>query len=95
MWNDKISERFWWHHAQSAFEQLSDELAKAEDEEEVGLYLLNLHLKNHHDFQCFSAQEEEVVKKLLVYLIEESIRHRELLSKIVSEVKSMRSRHVP
>lgn len=94
MWSDKISERFWWHHGQSALDQLLDELAKAEDEEEVELYLLNLHHGNHHDFQCFTPKEIKVIKEILRLLIDESHRHKALLSQLIDSVKEMRGRYV-
>ncbi len=95
MWKDRVRERYWWREINNQIDELLFELAKAEDEEEIDLYLLNLHQKNEGDFQCFTKQEKELVQRLLAFLIQDTIQHRKLLTKIIKEVENIRNHHDP
>ena len=90
MWNDKVQDRYWWHPIKGSMEEFLYELAKAEDEEEVGFYLLNLYLRGESDFKCFARSEEKKIKKILTLLINDTLKHRALLSEIVSEIGNLR-----
>ncbi len=93
MWKDRVRERYWWREINSQIDEFLFELAKAEDEEEIDLYLLDLHRKNERDFQCFTPQEKKLVQKLLTFLIRDTIRHQKLLAEIVREIKTLRDKN--
>lgn len=63
------------------------EISKAEDDEESDLFLLRLHLNNQLDFGFFTEAEEEKVKKLLTTLIQDTLKHQQLLGKIQEELE--------
>ncbi len=90
MWNDKIQDRYWWHSVKGGVDELLYELAKAEDEEEVGFYLLNLYRSNDADFKCFTKSKEITIKRLLDFLMRETLKHRAMLSEITSEIGSLK-----
>lgn len=93
MWRDKVIHRYRWAEIHDKFEELIFELTKAEEEEEVGLYLLRLHYNNEADLGFFNAREREKIKSLLGELVKDTILHRELLSKVIEELKARRSKH--
>ncbi len=93
MWKDKVSQRYRWAAIQDKFDELIFELSKAEEEEEVGLYLLRLHYDNEIDLRFFDQGEKEKIKRMLGVLMADTVRHRELLSKIIAELKEKRPRH--
>lgn len=93
MWKDKVSQRYRWAAIQDQFDELIYELTKAEEEEEVGLYLLRLHYDNEIDLGFFSPLEKERIKKLLTVLMSDTARHRELLLEVIAELKGKRARH--
>ena len=90
MWNDKIQDRFWWHSVKGSVDELFYELAKAEDEEEIGFYLLDLYRSDKADFNCFTKDQEKRIKKYLTLLIDETLKHRALISEIVNELRSLK-----
>ena len=90
MWKDRIETRYWWHEAKDAIDQLLYELAKAEDEEELSYYVLNLHQKNKDDFNCFSGEENKEIKRLLSVLVHQTDKHRKLLNEIMKELNALR-----
>lgn len=65
-------------------------LSKAEEEGEVGIYLLRLHLENDVDLRFFKPKEREEIKKQLSFLIDETARHRELLAAAIEEMRQRR-----
>ncbi len=90
MWKDKIQERYWWHPVKNSLDEFLYELVKAEDEEEVGLYLLGLYRNDEADFKCFTKSKERKIKRLLNFLMKETLRHRVMLSEIASEIGSLK-----
>ena len=90
MWHDRITERYRWAKIKSQFDELIYELSKAEDEEEVGLYLLRLHCENEKDLLFFSEEEKKAIKRLLNILVADTLRHRELLGAVLKELKQER-----
>ncbi len=93
MWKDKVTQRYRWAAIQDKFDELIFELSKAEEEEEVGLYLLRLHYDNEIDLRFFDPGEKEKIKRMLDVLMSDTVRHRELLSKVSAELKEKRPRH--
>ena len=93
MWRDKVTQRYHWAGIHDKFEELIFELTKAEEEEEVGLYLLRLHYDNEIDLDFFNLREKERIKKLLTILMDDTARHRELLLKAIAELKARRVKH--
>ena len=94
MWGDQIRERYWWLSMQNEIEELFYQLSKAEDEEEVGVYLLRLHFENEQDLRFFSAKERKKVKELLSNLIDDTIRHKDMLFELTEEIKSIQKDEV-
>ena len=86
-------ERGGWASLEGQWHALLENLSKAEDEEEVGLYLLVLHLNNKPDLDFFSAAEAARIRKLLGFLIEDTARHRDLLSLVILELREKRRGH--
>ena len=93
MWRDKVTQRYHWAGIHDKFEKLIFELTKAEEEEEVALYLLRLHSGNEAELGFFSPREREKIKSLLGELVKGTILHRELLSKVIGELKARRCKH--
>ncbi len=94
MWKDSIGERYWWHEVKDQVDELLFELAKAEDEEEIGFYLLNLHLNSKQDYACFSKVQAKEIRTLLQQLVNDTFRHQKLLAEIVNEIKDIRDLHL-
>ena len=90
MWKDKAKDSFWWMEVRSEIDELLCELCKAEDEEEVGIYLLSLHFKNEKDLKFFTKKEIVTIKKLLSFLMSDTHRHRELLGEMGKELSELR-----
>ena len=93
MWSDQIRGRFWWAKIQSQLDKLLYELSKAEDEEELELYVLELHQRNEEDLKYFSTEERKKIEELLTVLIRGSRKHKELLGRIVKELEEVRAQH--
>ncbi len=93
MWRDRVKERYRWARIHSQMDELIYELTKAEDEEEVGLYLLRLHCDNEIDLKFFARIEKALIKNLLTTLVNDTVRHRELLTEIIGELKDKRRVH--
>lgn len=93
MWSDRTCDRYWWHQMRDQFDEFIFELAKAEDEEEISLYLLNLHKNSKDDFNGFSQVEQETIQKFLEVLCEETTGHRTILAEIIQEAVKLRESH--
>lgn len=88
MWRDPVRKRYGWARVRHEFDELILELAKAEDEEEVGLYLLKLHHEYDLDLAFFTNVEKAKIKKYLAVLIRDTERHRRLLKTAVKELEA-------
>jgi len=86
-WEDKVENHFEWARIQSEREELLFELYKAEDEEEAGIYLMEMHLRNKTDLEFFSSRERKRIKELMGQLIRDTIKHRDLLGECVEEIE--------
>ena len=93
VWTDKIENRYWWHQTKGEFDQLICELEKAEDEEGVSLYVLEMHQKSEADFSCFGKETEFEIRRLLTHLIKETEKHKNLLSEIADELKALKEKY--
>ncbi len=87
MWNDDVSDRYWWADIYNQIERLMWELSKAEDEEEVDLYLLGLHFQNESDLKFFTKMERDEIKKRLSVLMTDTQKHIKLLNEVSEELK--------
>ncbi len=94
MWKDEVRERYWWHEMRGALDQLLYELAKAEDEEELGFYLLHFYQTTQSDYECFTKEEEKKMKRLLGFLMHQTQKHRKWLGEIIAELKKLGESHV-
>lgn len=86
MWQDKVTQRYRWAGIRGEKDELLYELSKAEDEEEVALYLLRLHYDNETELKSFTPAQKEKIKKLLSILIRDTIKHREFLAAVIKEL---------
>ena len=93
MWKDPVESRYWWSKIQNQWDKLLHELGKAEEEEEVDLYLLRLHFDNKTDRELFTPAEEEEMLKLLSILMNDTIKHRELLAQVIVELEEKRKKY--
>lgn len=93
MWKDNVERRYHWAKIRSQLDELLFELSKAEEEEEVGLYLLRLHLDNKIDLKFFTAAQRERVSALFSILINDTKRHQELLAGAIRELGQKRQIH--
>lgn len=89
MWNDNAKNRYWWIKCQNQLEEFLCELSKAEDEEEVDLYLLTLHFNNESDLKFFTQAEQEWIKKNLSILMHDTEKHRGLLAELSEGLKEL------
>jgi hypothetical protein len=87
VWRDPVRKRYGWARVRHELDELILELAKAEDEEEVGLYLLKLHHEYDLDLALFTVPEKTKIKKCLAALIRDTERHRRLLKAVVKELE--------
>ena len=90
MWTDKIEEHYWWAHIEDEVDQLILELSKAEDEEAAELSLLKLHFDNRSDYQFFTPEEEKEIKERLSILVNDTIKHAELLSQAIKQLEEIK-----
>lgn len=90
MWADNVRDRYWWIKIRNQVEELLCELGKAEDDEQTDLYLLRLHLDNEPELQFFTVDERNKVEKLLSILIQDTLKHRNLLSKLTEQIEKER-----
>ncbi len=90
MWKDSVRNRYRWAGIENKMDELIYELSKAEEEEEVGLYLLHLHYDNEIDLNFFSKTEKGKIKKLLGILINDTMQHRERLALVIKELMEKR-----
>lgn len=86
-WEEKIEKEYEWAQIQNQREELLFNLYKAEDEEEAGIYLMQLHLNNKADMDFFNPKERERVEELLTLLIRDTTKHRDLLDEVVNEIE--------
>lgn len=93
MWRDPVRKRYRWAAMQSQMDELIFELSKAEEEEEIGLYLLRLHYDNEVDLRFFTQREKDKIKKLLGILMNDTARHRELLTSVMRELAEKKGSH--
>ncbi|MBI4550175.1 MAG: hypothetical protein HY714_04545 [Candidatus Omnitrophica bacterium] len=91
MWREPVRKRYRWASVKHELDELILELAKAEDEEEVGLYLLKLHHEHELDPALFGAAERAKIKKCLAVLIRDTERHRRLLKAAVAELEAKKN----
>ncbi|MBI4971867.1 MAG: hypothetical protein HZC17_08570 [Candidatus Omnitrophica bacterium] len=87
-WEENIEKEYEWAHIQNLREELLFNLYKAEDEEEASVYLIQLHLDNAKDLKFFSESERKRIKEILMILIKETQKHRELLDEVVDEIEA-------
>lgn len=93
MWSDRLRQHYWWAEIGSGAEKFLYELHKAEDEEDTGIYLLQLYLNNEVDLEFFDEKERHRVRQILAYLICETEKHRKILGKLASELEAKRVKY--
>lgn len=89
---DAEREERWWIAPDPQWEELIHDLSQAEDEEDVGLYLLRLHFNNQPDLDFFTSREIAKIKRLLSFLMDDTAKHMDLLSLVILELKEKRRR---
>jgi hypothetical protein len=89
MLQDKIRLPYPWIKAKTQIDKLLYRLALAEDQEEAQTFLLRLYVENHNDLEFFDPLERGRVEGFLRFLIEDTRRHKEILTAIMEEVKAM------
>ncbi len=93
MWNDKLRQHYWWAEINSPAEKFLYELRKAEDEEDAGVYLLQLYLNNESDLHFFSNKDRRRICQILTFLIHETEKHRTILAHLADELEKRRAGH--
>ena len=88
MWKQRIQERYPWAEIHDKLDELLLELSKAEDEEDVELSLLSLHLSHRIDLSFFTEKEQKQIKDSLNILIEDTKKHCQFLAACILEMKS-------
>lgn len=87
MWSDKIKDRYWWVDIKNRKDALLYELFKAEDEEEVDLFLLKLYLDDRTDLDFFTEMEQKQVEDALSILMRDTANHQQLLIEVIQELR--------
>lgn len=93
MWSDRLRQHYWWAEINSPAEKFLYELRKAEDEEDAGVYLLQLYLNNESDLHFFSNKDRRKIRQILTFLIHETKRHRSILAHLADELEKRRASH--
>lgn len=93
MWSDRLRQHYWWAEINSPAEKLLYELRKAEDEEDAGIYLLQLYMHNEGDLMFFTSSERRKIRQILGFLIGETERHKAILSHLADELEKKRVKH--
>ena len=92
MWSDRLREHYWWAEMNSRAEKFLYELRKAEDEEDTGIYQLQLCLNNEADLLFFTKKERRRIRQILAFLVLETKRHRSILSHLAHELERKRTK---
>jgi len=93
MWSDRLRQHYWWAEINGTAEKFLYELRKAEDEEDSGVYLLQLYLNNEDDLRFFSNKDRHRIRQILSFLIYETQKHRVVLSNLADELEKKRAGH--
>ena len=87
MWKDAVEKRFYWANMGKEIEKLLYELVKAEEEEDAGIYLLQMHFDHAHEPIPFKSDEKKKIRGFLTILIEESRGHQKLLQDVIAKLE--------
>jgi hypothetical protein len=92
MWNSKTKQRYYWSAIGEDLDRMIKELLDLEQEEEVDIYRLKMHLDSKQDLEVFSEKNRWQLERLMGSLIRDTHRHKRTIGRITKLLIGYRQR---